>query len=710
IKSKREKTNRCSNELSSSKEKAFDRSSSQKEFDCLFEEHGCLQDVNEEVKVLEREVRKEEEVEVESSKREGESLEKEVAKKQKMEQETKELKKPLQIVPNDKDDVYTDATLLASKISIIDYKIHTERNRLYFKTIRADGNHRLFMSFKPKNYSDDYLLNTLKIMFEKPNVEANVWKDQKGKYGLAKVKSWKLIESCGVHWLTLSTTHTFLLVERMYPLTHFTLEQMINDVKLKVEDESEMSLKLLRFPLMLLAWVFCARHILRFGPDGTAKSHIIKDDVAVRRMEKIDVAFLATKRVPGVLKPPPGINLAALWHQQSSALPQTRSLTSPELMDLCTRLSNKVLDLESKVIDLKSSFTHKIAKLKDSVHKLKEENRILKEKSFKSAKSDIAAPAKAYNLDLQHSKKVLSMQDTDEEEPTEVKEVLEVVTAAKLIKEVLTTATLTTTTAQVLKPSAPRRRRGVIIQDPEETAASVIVRTEVKPKDKGKGILIEEPKPLKRQAQIKQDEAFARQLEADLNANINWNDAIEQVKKSERQNNEVMRYQALKRKPLTESQARKNMMIYLKNMAGFKMNFFKGMTYKEEVIVQEKEIEEESSKRHCESLEQDIARKQRMDEEAKELKRHLQIMANDDDVEYLETLWKLVKERFETTKPKNFSDDFLLNILKIMFEKPDIEANQMLDNVRLEVEEESEMSLELLRLVRRQLNEGYVLE
>nr|GEV82724.1 hypothetical protein [Tanacetum cinerariifolium] len=165
-----------------------------------------------------------------------------------------------------------NAIPLASKILIIDYKIHTERNRPYFKIIRADGNHMLFLSFstmlknfdredleslwnivrerfektKPKNYSDDFLLNTLKIMFEKPNVEANVWKDQKGKYGLAKVKSWKLIESCGVHWLTLLTIQIFLLVERMYPLTHFTLEQMMNDVRLEVVGESEMSMELLR--------------------------------------------------------------------------------------------------------------------------------------------------------------------------------------------------------------------------------------------------------------------------------------------------------------------------------------------------------------------------------------------------------------------------------------------------------------------------------
>nr|GEU46277.1 hypothetical protein [Tanacetum cinerariifolium] len=147
------------------------------------------------------------------------------------------------IVPDD-DDVYADATHLASKILIVDYKIHTETNGPYFKIIRADGNHRLFMSFRtmmknfdredleslwkivrerfkktePKNFTDDYLLNTLKIMFEKPNVEANVWKDQKGKHSLAK----------------------------MYPLTHYTLEQMVNDVRLEVKYESEMYLELLR--------------------------------------------------------------------------------------------------------------------------------------------------------------------------------------------------------------------------------------------------------------------------------------------------------------------------------------------------------------------------------------------------------------------------------------------------------------------------------
>nr|GEX74934.1 hypothetical protein [Tanacetum cinerariifolium] len=44
------------------------------------------------------------------------------------------------------------------------------------------------------------------------------------------------------------------------------------------------------------------------------------------------------------------------------------SLKFQELMDLCTRLSNKVLDLESEVIDIKSSFTNKMEKCKQSIY------------------------------------------------------------------------------------------------------------------------------------------------------------------------------------------------------------------------------------------------------------------------------------------------------------------------------------------------------
>nr|GEW00709.1 hypothetical protein [Tanacetum cinerariifolium] len=249
--------------------------------------------------------------------------------------------------------------------------------------------------------------------------------------------------------------------------------------------------------------------------------------------------------------------------------------------------------------------------------------------------------------------------------------------------------------AQKVLTSAPRRRKGVVIRDPEETATpSVIVHSEPKSKDKGKGILVEEPKPLKKQAQIEQDDAYARELEAELNANINWNEVIKQFKRKEKQDNIVMRYQALKRKPHTEAQARKNMMVYLKNMAGFKMDFFKGMTYDGirpifekhfNFIVAflekgEKKLEEEESKVPVVNYQIHTEHNKpyykiiRADGTHQLFLSFISLLRNF-DIEDLKMLWKIVQERFASLEPKNFSDDFLLNTLKTMFEKPNVKAH-----------------------------------
>nr|GFA97178.1 hypothetical protein [Tanacetum cinerariifolium] len=145
---------------------------------------------------------------------------------------------------------------------------------------------------------------------------------------------------------------------------------------------------------------------------------------------------------------------------------------------------------------------------------------------------DVAADVKDVadqDAKIDESANVLSMQDDEESEPAELQEVVEVVTTAKLITEVVTAASatltaatpqLTTAAAQTLTtaPSAARRRKGVLIRDHQETATpSTIIHSEAKSKDKGKGILAEEPKPLKKQAQIEQYEANDRELKAELN-------------------------------------------------------------------------------------------------------------------------------------------------------------------------------------------------
>nr|GFB36324.1 hypothetical protein [Tanacetum cinerariifolium] len=101
----------------------------------------------------------------------------------------------------------------------------------------------------------------------------------------------------------------------------------------------------------------------------------------------------------------------------------------------------------------------------------------------------VAEQAEIYNLDLDHSSKVLSMQEDD----SEVQEVVEVVTTAKLIIEpTIPTAAPTVVVAYT------RRRKGVIIRDPEEELPLKTLADTPKVKDKGKEILVETPKPLKK--------------------------------------------------------------------------------------------------------------------------------------------------------------------------------------------------------------------
>nr|GEZ89505.1 hypothetical protein [Tanacetum cinerariifolium] len=68
-------------------------------------------------------------------------------------------------------------------------------------------------------------------------------------------------------------------------------------------------------------------------------------------------------------------------------------------------------------------------------------------------------------------------------------------------------------------------------------------------------------------------------LHVELNKDIDWDEAIDHVKRKPEEDPAVKKYQAMKRKPQTKAQARKNMMMYLKNVAGFKLDYFKGMSY-----------------------------------------------------------------------------------------------------------------------------------
>nr|GEX12480.1 hypothetical protein [Tanacetum cinerariifolium] len=188
-----------------------------------------------------------------------------------------------------------------------------------------------------------------------------------------------------------------------------------------------------------------------------AKVKKVNDEVRIQAVvggKRVNIKESSIRRIlrlddSEVPKPHHGMSSAALWHlpsfvllpirnsisqetqtkeevHQEPEVPPTESqaeynvpLSSPshdplpsgedsmklkELMNLCTNLSNKVLNLESEVNDIKSTYKAKIEKLESMVERLEEEN---KEK----------VQAEAYNLDLDHQEKVLNMLDVNDEEP-----------------------------------------------------------------------------------------------------------------------------------------------------------------------------------------------------------------------------------------------------------------------------------------------------
>nr|GEZ10852.1 retrovirus-related Pol polyprotein from transposon TNT 1-94 [Tanacetum cinerariifolium] len=225
--------------------------------------------------------------------------------------------------------------------------------------------------------------------------------------------------------------------------------------------------------------------------------------------------------------------------------------------------------------------------------------------------------------------------DVDEgielEEDTKVQEVVEVVNAAKLITEVVTAAAtqvaavsapVPATKPKVLKIAAAptvsiRKRKGVIIRDPKEELDKDTPAETLFVKDKGKGILIKDPKLMKKKDQIAMD----------------------------------AEYHGFKKKPQSESEACKNMISYLKNTEGFKMEYFKGKTYDQILpifqarldanlkflfksrVEMEKE-DEEIIKSINETPAQKALKRRRLREQAKEdedLKKQLEIVVDEDD-------------------------------------------------------------------------------
>ncbi|GJR04208.1 hypothetical protein Tco_0527192 [Tanacetum coccineum] len=226
-----------------------------------------------------------------------------------------------------------------------------------------------------------------------------------------------------------------------------------------------------------------------------------------------------------------------------------------------------------------------------------------------------------------------------------------------------------------VKTRKARKRARVVLLEDKEDDSSKQERLGLE-----EAIRLQEQVDEEERAQVARDEEIARQLlaldeervttETKTTKDIDWNDPS------------VQRYWDMKNKPKSEAQARKNMIVYLKNQSNYKMKDFEGMSYDEIRPIFEKvwdfnhnfvpmdlEIEKEKKKPaefqeiEIEQIEKDTTGKRKkslprkrtrsttkrqkveLDDEKEDLKGYLDIVPREDvavDVDSLSTKYPIV--------------------------------------------------------------------
>ncbi|GKB93797.1 hypothetical protein Tco_0979934, partial [Tanacetum coccineum] len=262
------------------------------------------------------------------------------------------------------------------------------------------------------------------------------------------------------------------------------------------------------------------------------------------------------------------------------------SLKLNELTNLVTKLSERIGVLEDDLRKTKKTYSSAFTKLILRVKKLEAKVKI--GKARRRAKVVLSEDDKDVEDDSSKQGRKLSDAEVQEKASTETKPFIQEVTPTKVIQDqgssdkgsakVSTAGTTKGTASEVPVVSTAEENISTARRTVTYRRRSEEQRTR---KDKGKAIMTEsEPKKKsKKELEQERDEEIARQWdeeerqramsEAKSTKKIDWNDPS------------VIRYHALKMKPKKITQARRNMIKYLKNLGNYKISDFKGMSYNE---------------------------------------------------------------------------------------------------------------------------------
>ncbi|GJT76317.1 retrovirus-related pol polyprotein from transposon TNT 1-94 [Tanacetum coccineum] len=384
-------------------------------------------------------------------------------------------------------------------------------------------------------------------------------------------------------------------------------------------------------------------------------------------------------------------NVASIpTHSNNPLLSGEDRLKLNELMELCTSLSQRVLDLDNT----NTSQATEITELKKRVKKLEGKRKSKPtgmKRLFKIGRSaqvvssedeglgaqedaskqgrkiaDIDADAEVTLVDETQGRNDEEMFDIGilygEEEFAEHDVVEKEVSTAEVTTDSATTTTVDELTlAQTLieiKAAKPKAR-GIIFQEPSEftTTTSPSQPSQLpQAKDKGKAKMVEPEKPLKKKDQIMFDKEAEEQGELTIEEKSRL---FVELMNKRKKHFARLRAEEQRRKPPTKAQKRNTMSTYLKNMAGYKHNQLNTKSFEDIQMLFDKEMKrvntfvdmdtelvkgsetrtEGSSKRAGEELEFENLKKHKLDENVEaevddeaEMKKHMEIVP-DDEVE-----------------------------------------------------------------------------
>nr|GEX11035.1 copia protein [Tanacetum cinerariifolium] len=235
-----------------------------------------------------------------------------------------------------------------------------------------------------------------------------------------------------------------------------------------------------------------------------------------------------------------------------------------ELMELCTKLSDRVLNLETT----KTAQEKEIANLKKRVKRMerKRKSRTYELKKLNKGRiSDIDVNQDIYLVNIHKDKDICGVNDQDDTFMFNVDKDLQ---GEDVVVEEVNAASITTPTS---KPKA----NGIVMQKPSEATTTTTIILLIKYEDNGKGIMVEPKMPLTKKAQIRLDEEFAFKLQAEEDEqeriirekaqqikeiNLAWDDVHAKIKADYEM---AQRLQAKEQKQLTDAEKAKLFMELL---------------------------------------------------------------------------------------------------------------------------------------------------